>query len=71
MDASTFRIKRIVSRITQTDLSERSGIRNDKISRFESGQVVLEADEQRRLLDALAAIEADRIRTARTPDEAA
>jgi predicted transcriptional regulator len=60
LDRELFRARRFNSRVTQTELSAPSGIRNDRISRFESGHVDLTADESARLLAALAAIERER-----------
>ena len=71
-DPSVFRIRRLASRITQLDLSARSRVRNDRISRFESGLVCLDPVEMDRLLRALTSIERERFRRAtRTPREAA
>ena len=71
-DPSAFRIRRLTSRVTQLDLSARSRVRNDRISRFESGLIRLDPDEIDRLLRALTSIEREKFRrAARPPKEAA
>jgi transcriptional regulator with XRE-family HTH domain len=69
-DSSAFRIRRLASRITQLDLSARSRVPNDKISRFESGLIRLGPAEMDRLLRALTSIERERFRRAVRKDAA-
>jgi transcriptional regulator with XRE-family HTH domain len=60
LDPEAFRNRRFSLRITQLELAARARIRNDKISRFESGRTQLQAAEIARLCGALDSLERER-----------